>query len=196
MAIASWAAEALLALTGALRLARGDANGLAYFDASEQGFWQSFRAGALCYPLYLILLAFPVEIATEIGTPEQIDPVRQLVVETIHYVISWVAFPLLMLPLVDRLQRGSRFFGFMVAYNWCQLPQMVVFTIVALAGATSLLPGEGVLIADIVVGIAALVYEWYIARVALAVSRSQAVLVIVVDIALATLLTHLSTALY
>lgn len=192
MATASWAAEAWLALTGALRLARGDAKGLAYFDASEQGFWQSFRAAALCYPLYLILLAFPIEI----GTPEAIDPVRQLVVETIHYVISWVAFPLLMLPLVDRLQRRNRFFGFMVAYNWCQLPQMVVFTIVALAGATGLLSAEGVLIADLVVGIAALVYEWYIARVALAVSRPQAVVVIVVDIALATLLTHVSTALY
>jgi hypothetical protein len=101
-----------------------------------------------------------------------------------------------MLPLVDRLQRGDRFFGFMVAYNWCQLPQMVVFTIVALVGATGLLSAEGVLIADIVVGIAALVYEWYIARVALAVSRPQAVVVIVVDIALATLLTHVSTALY
>lgn len=192
MTTASWAAEAWLALTGALRLARGDANGLAYFDASERGFWQSFRAGVLCYPLYLVLLAFPIEI----GTPEEIDPVRQLVVETIHYVISWVAFPLLMLPLVDRLQRGNRFFGFMVAYNWCQLPQMVVFTTVALTGATGLLSGEGVLIADLVVGIAALVYEWYIARVALAVSRPQAVVVIVVDIALATLLTHVSTALY
>ena len=190
--MATAVAEAWLALTGALRLARGDANGLAYFDASEQGFWQSFRAGALCYPLYLILLAFPIEI----GAPEQIDPLRQLVVETIHYVISWVAFPLLMLPVVDRLQRNDRFFGFMVAYNWCQLPQMVVFTIVALAGAAGLLSAEGVLIADLVVGIAALVYEWYIARVALAVSRSQAMIVIVVDIALATLLTHVSTALY
>jgi len=190
--MATAVAEAWLALTGALRLARGDANGLAYFDASEQGFWQSFRAGALCYPLYLILLAFPIEI----GTPEQIDPLRQLVVETIHYVISWVAFPLLMLPVVDRLQRNDRFFGFMVAYNWCQLPQMVVFTMVALAGAAGLLSAEGVLIADLVVGIAALFYEWYIARVALAVSRSQAMIVIVVDIALATLLTHVSTALY
>jgi hypothetical protein len=192
MTTASWAAEGWLALTGALRLARGDARGLAYFDTSEQGFWRSFGAGALCYPLYLILLAFPIEI----GTPAEIDPVRQVLVETIHYVISWVAFPLLMLPLVDRLQRDDHYFGFMTAYNWCQVPQMVVFTLVALGGATGLLSAEGVLIADLVVGIAALVYEWYVARVALAISRPRAVFVIVADIALATLLTHVSTALY
>jgi hypothetical protein len=135
MATASWAAEAWLALTGALRLARGDARGLAYFDASEIGFWHSFRAGALCYPLYLILLAFPIEL----GTPAETDPVRLVLVESIHYVISWVAFPLLMLPLVDRLQRGDRYFGFMVAYNWCQVPQTVVFALVALVGAVGLL---------------------------------------------------------
>src|SRR5215469_13427276 len=192
MATASWAAESWLALTGALRLARGDAGGLAYFDASEHGFWRSFRAAALCYPLYLILLAFPIEL----GTPDEIDSVRQFLVETIHFVISWVAFPLVMLPLVERLQRSDRYFGFMVAYNWCQLPQMVVFALVALGGATGLLSAEGVLIADLVVGIAALVYEWYVARVALAVSRPRAVAVIIVDIALATVLTHVSTALY
>ncbi|HWB50765.1 MAG TPA: hypothetical protein VG651_16775 [Stellaceae bacterium] len=192
MATASWAAEAWLALTGALRLARGDAGGLDYFDAGETGFWHSFRAAALCYPLYLILLAFPIEL----GTPEEIDPVRQFLVETIHYVISWTAFPLLMLPLVDRLQRSDRYFGFMVAYNWCQVPQTAVFAFVALIGAAGLLSAEGMLIADLIVGVAALVYEWYVARVALAVSRPRAVLVVLADIALATVLTHVSAALY
>jgi hypothetical protein len=57
-------AEAWLALTGALRLARGDPGGMACFDASEEGFWHSFRAAVLCYPLYLILLAFPIELGT------------------------------------------------------------------------------------------------------------------------------------
>src|ERR1700753_3855021 len=115
MAAAPWA-EAWLALTGALRLARGDRGGLHFFGPTEEGFWHSFRAAGLCYPLYLILLAFPIEL----GTPPQVDPWRLFAVETIRYVISWVAFPLLMLPIVDRLQRGDRYFPFMTAYNWCQ----------------------------------------------------------------------------
>jgi hypothetical protein len=191
MAAAAWA-EAWLALIGALRLARGDPRGLACFDASERGFWHSFRAGVLCYPLYLILLAFPIEL----GTPPELDAGRVLAVETIHYVISWVAFPLLMLPLVDWFQRGNRFFGFMVAYNWCQVPQTVVFAVVALAGGIGILSADGMLIADLIAGLAALVYEWYVSRVALAVSRPKAVLVILVDVVLATVLSHISAALY
>jgi hypothetical protein len=184
--------EAWLALTGALRLARGDARGLACFDPTEQGFWHSFRAGMLCYPLYLILLAFPIEL----GTPPDLDPWRVVIVETIHYVISWVAFPLLMLPLVDWLQRGDRFFGFMTAYNWCQVPQTVVFAVIALAGGVGLLSTDGLLIADLIAGLAALVYEWYVSRVALAVSAGRAVLVIIVDVVLATVLSHVSSSLY
>ena len=191
MAIAIWA-EVWVALTGALRLARGDPGGLLCFDASEQGFWRSFRAAVLCYPLYLILLAFPIEL----GDAPQVDAWRVLVVETIHYVISWIAFPLMMLPLVDWLQRSDRFFGFMVAYNLCQVPQTVVFAAIALAGGVGLLSAEGMLIADLIAGLAALVYEWYVSRVALAVSRPRAALVILADVVLATVLSHVSSALY
>ncbi|HTQ34784.1 MAG TPA: hypothetical protein VMI30_11475 [Stellaceae bacterium] len=191
MAAAAWA-EAWLALTGALRLARGDTSGLGYFDPSEEGFWHSFRAAALCYPLYLILLAFPIEL----GTPPEFDAWRVFLIETIHFVISWVAFPLLMVPLVDKLQRGDRYFIFMTAYNWCQVPQTAAFAAVALVGAIGLLSKDGMVIADLVVGVAALVYEWYISYVSLAVSRPRAVLVVVFDVVLATVLSHISSSLY
>ncbi len=188
----AWWAEAWLALTGAVRLARGDRGGMACFDPTVEGFWHSFRCGVLCYPLYLILLAFPIEI----GPAPELDPLRVLLVETIHYVISWVAFPLLMIPLVDWLRRSERYFPFMVAYNWCQAPQTAVFALVALAGGVGLLSTEGMLIADLIVGIAALVYEWYVSYVALEVSRPQAALVIFVDVVLATILSHISSSLY
>jgi hypothetical protein len=101
-----------------------------------------------------------------------------------------------MLPLVDWLGRSDRYFPFMVAYNWCQVPQMIAFAAVALLGAAGVLSAEGMLIADLFTGMAALVYEWYVSRVALAVSRPRAVLVIVADVLLATLLTHIASALY
>jgi len=191
-ATASWAAEAWLAVTGALRLARGDRGGMACFDPTEEGFWHSFRAAVLCYPFYLILLAFPIEL----GAAPEVSPGRVLIVETIHYVISWVAFPLVMLPLVDWLRRGERYFAFMVAYNWCQVPQMTLFAAVALAGAAGLLSAQDVLIADLIVGLAALVYEWFVSFVALDVSRPRAALVILADVVLATILSHVSQSLY
>ncbi|MBV9551655.1 MAG: hypothetical protein JO032_02565 [Alphaproteobacteria bacterium] len=188
----AWA-EARLALIGALRLARADPRGIVCFDRSEEGFWRSFRAGMLAYPLYLILLSFPLQIG---DAAAQIDAGRYFAAETIHYVISWVAFPLLMLPLVDRLQRSERFFLFMTAYNWCQVPQTVVFAAVALLGGVGVLSADGMVIADLIAGLAALLYEWYVARVALAVSGGRAVFVIVVDIVLAAALSHVSAALY
>jgi len=189
MAAPAWA-EARLAVTGALRLARGDAGGLTCFDPSLDGFWRSFRAGALSYPLYLILLAFPIP-----GTPP-ISGWDGFVIETIHYVVSWTAFPLLVLPLADRLGRGSRFLAFMVVYNWCQLPLTALFALVAVGGGVGLLSADATSVADLGAAALALVYEWYIARVGLMLDGMRAVLVVVLDIVLATVLTQISTALY
>jgi hypothetical protein len=185
-------AEAWLALAGTLRLARADPGGMGYFDTSIEGFWHSFRAAGLCFPLYLILLSFPLVI----GTGEEIDEGRFYAVEVIHFVISWAAFPLVVLPVIDRLGRGNRFFGFIVAYNWCQVLPTFVFALIALGGGFGLYSATVMLIFDFVAGIAALVYEWYVARVALALSGGLAVLIITVDVVLATVLSHISTMLY
>jgi hypothetical protein len=185
-------AEAWLALAGTLRLARADPGGMEHFDTSIEGFWHSFRAATLCFPLYLILLAFPLVI----GTGDDIDAGRFFAVETIRFVISWVAFPLAVLPVVDRLGRGNRYLGFIVAYNWCQVLPTAVFAVIALGGGLGLFSGNLMLIFDLVAGIAALVYEWYVARVALALSGGLAVLIITVDVVLATVLSHISMAMY
>jgi hypothetical protein len=50
MTLAAWV-EVRLAVAGALRLARGDRGGLGSFDTSIEGFWRSFRAAAIVYPL-------------------------------------------------------------------------------------------------------------------------------------------------
>ena len=55
MTVSPWI-EVQLAVGGALRLACGDRRGLGFFDVTIDGFWRSFRAAAICYPLYLFLL--------------------------------------------------------------------------------------------------------------------------------------------
>src|ERR1700693_5069606 len=96
-------AEAWLALAGTLRLARGNPGGLDCFDSSVGGVWRSFRAAFLSYPLYLILLTFPVVLGD--GEVVEVDAGRLYAAETIHFVISWVAFPLVVLPIIDFLGR-------------------------------------------------------------------------------------------
>ena len=191
MSVPAWL-EVQLAVGGALRLARGDPRGLGFFDTSIDGFWRSFRAAAICYPFFLMLLASRVSAAhwAASGAP------RIVIVETIGYVISWVAFPLLMLPLSRWLGREDRFLAFMVAYNWSQLPQTALFVVLAANSAAGLLPHALAQFADFAAAVAVLLYEWYIARVALAVSASQAVPVVLLDLVLGSVLSRITEALY
>jgi hypothetical protein len=191
MTARAWA-EVQLAVGGALKLARGDASGLGFFDTSIEGFWRSFRAAAICYPFFLILLAFRVSAAhwAASGVP------RIVIVETIGYAISWVAFPLLVLSLTRWLGRENRFIPFIVVYNWSQILQTALFVIAAAGAASGLFPGDVGNAVDFIAAVAVLVYEWYIARVALQVSASQAVPVVVLDIALGIVLSRITEGLY
>jgi hypothetical protein len=184
--------EVQLALTGCLRLARGDRGGLSCFDRSLDGFWRSFRAAVICYPLYLVLLAMRVTVAEW----QQSGGWRIVTVETIGYVVAWVAFPLLMLNVVRWIGRAPRFFDFMVPYNWCQVPQSALFVLVGLESASGVLGTQASEAIDIVAAIATLVYEWFIARVALDTTGLVAVFVVLLDLVLGVLVSRITGALY
>ena len=187
--------EVRLALAGTWRLARGDRGGLSYFDRSFVGFWRSFRAAIISYPLYLVLLAMRVSV----GDWQRSGGLRIVTVETIGYVIGWVAFPLLMMTVTQRLGRAHRFFDFMVPYNWCQLPQSALFVLAGLAVEGGMLgpqPGESI---GIVAVFATLVYEWYvwyIARVALDTTAAAAVFIALLDFVLGVVISQVTVGLY
>ena len=191
MTVSAWV-EAQLAIGGALKLARGDARGLGLFDTSLDGFWRSFRAALICYPMYLALLAMRVPAPPW----DSAGVVRILVVESIAFVISWTAFPLLMLPLSRGIGRENRFLAFMAVYNWCQVPQTVLFLIIGFDISTGLLPGGAGDAVGLVAALAVMVYEWYIARVALAIPPMHAVLVVLLDLVLGTALSRVAESLY
>jgi hypothetical protein len=184
--------EVQLALAGALRLARGDRGGLACFDRSLDGFWRSFRAAVISYPLYLVLVSMRVSLAEW----ERSGGWRIVTVETIGYVVAWVAFPLLMLTVTRWIGRAQRFFDFMVPYNWCQVPQSALFVLVGLMSAGGMLRAEAAQAIDIIAAIATLVYEWFIARVALDTTAVVAVLVVVVDLFLGVVISWVTGWLY
>ena len=187
--------EVRLALAGTWRLARGDRGGLFCFDRSLDGFWRSFRAAVISYPLYLVLLAMRVSVAEW----QRSGGWRIVTVETIGYVIGWVAFPLLMLTVTQRLGRAHRFFDFMVPYNWCQLPQSALFVLVGLAVEGGMLgppSAEGI---GTVAMVATFVYEWYvwyIARVALDTAGLAAVFIALLDFALGVVISQVAVSLY
>ncbi|HXO92165.1 MAG TPA: hypothetical protein VN849_15370 [Stellaceae bacterium] len=188
MSNAAWA-EAWLALSGALRLARGDRGGLACFDRSLDGFWRSFRAAAITYPLYLVWLAGIAEWQRSGGW-------RIVLVETIGYVIAWVAFPLIMLTVTRWIGRAHLFFDFMVPYNWCQIPQSALFVLVGIGSKSTILGARAGESLYILAWIATLVYEWYIARVALDTTAPAAGFIVLVDLILVTVISLAAGGLY
>jgi len=184
--------EAQLALVGTLRLARGDRRGLSCFDRSLDGFWRSFLAAVISYPLYLVLLAMRVSVAEW----ERSGAWRIVTVETIGYVIAWVGFPLLILYVVRWLGRAHRFFDFMVPYNWCQVPQSALFVLVGLVSAGGMLSAQASETIDMLAAIATLVYEWFIARVALDTTGLIAAFVVLLDLVLGVLISRVTGGLY
>jgi len=191
MGTTAWV-EVQLALAGCLRLARGDRGGLACFDRSIDGFWRSFRAAVISYPLYLMLLAMRVSVAEW----QQSGGWRIVTVETIGYVVAWVAFPLLMLSVVRWIGRAHRFFDFMVAYNWCQVPQSALFVLVGLVSAGGVLSAQASEAMDMAAAIATLLYEWFIARVALDTTGLVAVFVVLLDLVLGVFISRITGGLY
>lgn len=191
MPTTAWS-EVRLAMIGALRLARGDRGGLSYFDRSADGFWRSFRAAVISYPLYLALLSMRVTVPEW----EASGTLLIITVETIAYVIAWTAFPLLMLVLTQRIGRSHRFFDFMVPYNWSQLPQSALFVLVGLETESGVLGAEPAQAIEVAAAVAVLVYEWFIARVALETNAGAAVLVVLVDLLLGVLISHVAGGLY
>jgi hypothetical protein len=191
MGAAAWQ-EARLALAGTLRLAVGDRSALACFDRTLDGFWRSFRAAVICYPLYLVLLAMRVSVAEW----QRSGGWRIVIVETIGYVIAWVAFPLLMVNVTRWIGRAYRFFDFMVPYNWCQVPQSLLFVLVGIESGSGLLSANASETIDVVAAVATLVYEWYIARIALETTGSAAGFVVLVDLVLGVFLSRISGSLY
>jgi hypothetical protein len=171
-------AELWQALYGAWRFALLDRNALHYFDLSHRGTWRSFWAAAYCYPFFLLerWLELPPEDIANAGLS------HIFLVESIGYVIGWAAFPLAALALCRWLGREERGFDFVTAYNWSIVLQITLFVLIGLLSL--ILPDGAAVVLQRLGLIAALVYEWFIALVAIGAGGWIAGLVVILDIVL------------
>lgn len=175
---------------GAWRLARFDPAAMVWFARGIDGVGRSFWAAAIAYPgfvLFVSLLVTPAEWASYGGF-------RILLVESIGYVVSWTAFPLIMLPFCRWLERDEECLAFITAYNWSQVLQ----TVLALSGLIAfrfLTPAAGVAIYMLLL-LARLAYEWFIARTALEAGSVAATTVVLIDLVLSEAVAQVTQSLY
>ena len=180
------ARDVLTALYGAGRLARFDVSGHDYFEDSADAFWQSFFAAVLIAPFYFLMLYFRFDEFDEVPL------LRFFAIETIAYVIAWVAFPLFMASLVREIGAEKNYIRFIVAYNWSAVLQNAVFLpieILALGGGLSAATAN-------TLGLFALAwiiaYIWFVTRTALGVTGGIAAGIVGVDFLISVLINSLS----
>jgi hypothetical protein len=178
-------------LYGAWRLAWRDRQAMAWFDCSLEGAIRSFWAAAICYPGFVVLLLLRMSPA-ELDAPAVY---RILLVESIGYVVGWCAYPLAALPFCRWLAPEERALGFIIAYNWSQVLQTALLLPIAAFAALDIAPSYAIAYADTVAYLAILIYEWFIARIALDAGGLPATALVTLDFVLGAMLSQVTQVL-
>ncbi len=181
--------EVAQALYGAWRLACLDPRGMSYFAQDEGAALRSFFAALLVFPVFLLLLPFHI-------TPEELEQgsaLRVFLVETIGYIVNWVAFPLAMLWITRLLRREALWAEYVTIYNWAQLLEygFVLATVALLE--FGILPQFGI---DWFLRAVTSLYEWFIARTVLRIAGTPAAMIVLVDLVMSESLSRITAALH
>ncbi len=169
------AAEIRRGLLGALAILKGEADAMARFDLTVDGFFKSFTAIVLAAPGYLVLVLLRLE-----REPVALAPLLFFLLETLGYVLGWLAFPVAAGVVLYLLRQGSRFVPLVVAANWAAVLQVAFLAaahLVALA-----LPLELAAPLTTVAVLSALFYQWLVVKTALEAPGGIAVGFVLLDI--------------
>jgi len=178
-------------LYGAWRLAWRDPKAMAWFDRSLPGAIRSFWAAAICYPGFLILLL--MRLSDRDLHTSAIYTI--LLVQSIGYVIGWCAYPLAALPFCRWLVPEERALGFIIAYNWSQVLQTALLLPIAVLAGTDFVPPYAIAYADLIAYIAILIYEWFIAKIALDAGALPATTLVLLDVVIGAALSEITQVL-
>jgi hypothetical protein len=171
-------------LQAALLLARGKPDGIGLLATAEgepamANAARSFWAAALCLPAFVCLQL--IDLAQEPRLPPH--AAHGFALQLLGYAIDWAGFALLTRWLARTLGRGGRWPVFIAAWNWCNVVQYLLLVVASLppllgmpdiVGETAWLVATGW----------ALWLEWYATRLALDISRMQAIGLVLLDEAL------------
>lgn len=183
--------EIIASLYGSWRLAHFDRRGMAYFDKTVEGFWRSFFAALLVAPLYAVMLGLRYTASGEAA-----DPIHFGLIEALSYLISWFAYPVVMITLTEALGCRDRFVGYMVAYNWCMVLQNCLLVPIATLNGLHVFGPDIATMLWLLAVIAVLVYLWFITRAGLNVPPLTAVGIVSVDVLLSLVINAMTNNLH
>ncbi|HUN49929.1 MAG TPA: hypothetical protein VMU42_02380 [Candidatus Sulfotelmatobacter sp.] len=173
--------EIFRSIFGAWRLAHLDPSGMFYFNLTIEGFYRSFLAPIFAAPFFVLLVLLQIDPKT--------DAAPVLEVEIIAYLVTWIAYPALMILLCRVLDLGQHYVAFIVAYNWSQIVVIAVYLPLNAVIGYRLLGGDVSAILSVLGLAASCFYLWFIARTALQTTALVAIGLTVAEI-LVELIVH------
>jgi hypothetical protein len=171
-------------LLGAALFARGDPRGLLLFgnDAGEAK--RSFWAALIALPFFVPLL-----LLDYLQRPAPPDGATFLLVQASAYVIGWTAFPLIMVGVSQAFAREAVWCRYVAAYNWANLITINLSLFASAIHASHLLSPGATGFVHLLVMLIIGAYEWFIARIMLALSGPRALMVVALDFLLGIAIT-------
>ncbi len=172
-------------LAGAILLATGQSDGLRCFPEDMRSAARSFRAAAICAPLYLAMLLLTWQ---QTRWPAQLP--HTIAVEALTFILGWAGYAVISHGVLQWLGVTRCWPRFIIVWNWVNVVQYVLLLTAALPGAA----GAPDWFSEACLLIAqgwAVWLEWYAIRLVLACSGVQAALVMAPDVVLGLVLAGL-----
>lgn len=168
--------EIVRSLTGAWHvfLDRQDADH--YFNLSITGFWRSFRAVALIVPAYALST-----LTAWTTLPAEADEGLFVLSKAVSLAIDWVAFPIVLALVADRLRVSSTYSAYVIVRNWASVIATTPFAIISILYILGPIGQEVASTLSLAVLFVILRYNYLIARRVLQVGIPLAIGVVVVD---------------
>jgi len=153
---------------GAARFASFDARGMHYFNVTRQGLRRSFLAALVSLPFFIAVIALSYR-------PTEIPQYLNI---ALGYGLSWVLFPLIMIPVLLALQLDKAYTPLIVAYNWAKVIVYGLSLVTALLFYTDT---SLTITLTLAFRIVSMLYRWFVAKVALQSGILIPFVIVVID---------------
>ncbi len=173
--------EIVRSLAGAWQVFLDRPNAVGYFDVSVGGFWRSFRAIVLILPAYALS-----GLAEWVATPPEagVDGTLFILGKAMSLAVDWVAFPIVLALIADRLKVMQTFSAYIIVRNWASVVATAPFGVIAFFYASDMIGQDAASTLSLAVLFVILRYNYLIARRVLQVGVGLAVAIVISDFVL------------
>ncbi len=182
--------EVTRSIHGAWRIARMDPDALNYFELSIDGFWRSFVALLVVAPFYImfLILNHGSQPGLELPTGPVVSTEFYVAVKLIAYIIGWLIFPLVMVPISRLLDLSQSYIPYIIVWNWSNVLVMAVILPTVLLFPPADQTGAAAKMVLMGAQITMLFYGFLVARAGLRCKILTAVGIVVLDLLLSLML--------